>query len=227
MSLPHRLDQAKVKDVNRRHELAINLAFLGAKKNTPRADERNFRNEERSSSGSKNSRERSLSPVSNANLSTCSYHGSPSDDQQKKIAMKPSASICESYSMAMQDKELGQDVHKKGPHHEAESGEKGLGHETELGEKLHRKGDIVSVGSLLVQQLQDMIMNTIRAQYGGPYQDTFIYSKPYTKRLDNLRMPMGYQPPKFMQFDGKGNPKQHVAYFIEMCNNAGTNDDYS
>ncbi|KAI5353942.1 hypothetical protein L3X38_006836 [Prunus dulcis] len=71
-----------------------------------------------------------------------------------------------------------------------------------------------------------MITNTIRAQYGGPSQDTFIYSKPYTKRLDNLRMPTGYQPPKFMQFDGKGNPKQHVAHFIEMCNSAGTNDDY-
>ena len=37
---------------------------------------------------------------------------------------------------------------------------------------------------------------------------------------------MGYQPPKVMQFDGKGNPKQHVAHFIEMCNSAGTNDDY-
>ncbi|VVA38289.1 Hypothetical predicted protein, partial [Prunus dulcis] len=72
----------------------------------------------------------------------------------------------------------------------------------------------------------DMIANTIRAQYGGPSQDTFIFSKPYTKRLDNRRMPMGYQPPKFMQFDGKGNPKQHVAHFIEMCNSAGTNDDY-
>ncbi|KAM1285718.1 hypothetical protein EV1_028269 [Malus domestica] len=39
-------------------------------------------------------------------------------------------------------------------------------------------------------------------------------------------MPMGYQPPKFMQFDGKGNPKQHVANFIETCNNAGMEGDY-
>ncbi|KAI5328298.1 hypothetical protein L3X38_027695 [Prunus dulcis] len=30
-----------------------------------------------------------------------------------------------------QDKEPGQDAHKKGPHHEAESSAKGLGHETE------------------------------------------------------------------------------------------------
>ncbi|CAL8990813.1 unnamed protein product [Prunus brigantina] len=85
--------QAKAKDVNRRHEPVINLASLGAKKNTPRADERNSQNKERSFSCSKNSRKRSLSPVSNSDSSTGSYHGSPFDDQQKKIAMKPSASI--------------------------------------------------------------------------------------------------------------------------------------
>ena len=38
-------------------------------------------------------------------------------------------------------------------------------------------------------------------------------------------MPAGYQPPKFQQFDGKGNPKQHVAHFVETCNNAGTDGD--
>ncbi|KAK4406577.1 hypothetical protein Sango_0664200 [Sesamum angolense] len=35
-------------------------------------------------------------------------------------------------------------------------------------------------------------------------------------------MPMGYQPPKFQQFDGKGNPKQHMVHFVETCNNTGT-----
>ncbi|KAI5356364.1 hypothetical protein L3X38_009259 [Prunus dulcis] len=260
--------QAKAKDVHRRREPVINLASLGQKKNTSRTDERNSRSEGRSFSGSKNSRERSFSPVSDADSSTGSYHGSPPDDQQKKLT---SASVGESYSMAMQvmvtgamsieeqlahmsesvtkltkmveekdvqiaslinkwethqDKEPSQDVHKKESHHEAESSEKGLGHETESGDKSHGKGNTASVGSLSIQQLQDMITNTIKAQYGGPSQDTFIYSKPYTKRLDNLRMPTGYQPPKFIQFDGKGNPKQHVAHFIEMCNSAGTNDDY-
>ncbi|XP_024200624.1 uncharacterized protein LOC112203961 [Rosa chinensis] len=35
-------------------------------------------------------------------------------------------------------------------------------------------------------------------------------------------MPYGYQPPKFQQFEGKGNPKQNIAHFVENCNNAGT-----
>ncbi|CAL8174676.1 unnamed protein product [Prunus armeniaca] len=115
---------------------------------------------------------------------------------------------------AHQDKEPGQDANKKRPHHEAESSEKGLGHETESGEKSHGKID------------GDMIANTIRVQYGAPSRDTFMYSKPYTRRIDNLRMPTGYQPPKFQQFDGKGNPKQHIAHFVETCNNAGTEGDH-
>ena len=52
-----------------------------------------------------------------------------------------------------------------------------------------------------------------------------MYSKPYTKRIDNLRMLMGYQPPKFQSFDGKRNLKQHVAHCVETCNNAGIDGD--
>ena len=38
-------------------------------------------------------------------------------------------------------------------------------------------------------------------------------------------MPAVYQPLKFQQFDGKGNPKQDITHFIETCNNAGTDGD--
>ncbi|KAM2913993.1 hypothetical protein COP2_044574 [Malus domestica] len=82
------------------------------------------------------------------------------------------------------------------------------------------------MGSLSIQQLQEMITNTIKAQYEGSSYTSGLYSKPYSKKIDALRMPRGYQPPKFMQFDGKGNPKQHVAHFVETCNNAGTEWDY-
>ncbi|TYK25809.1 ty3-gypsy retrotransposon protein [Cucumis melo var. makuwa] len=54
-----------------------------------------------------------------------------------------------------------------------------------------------SIVSLSIQQLQEMIGNSIKAQYDGPDQTFSLYSKPYTKRIDNMRMPYGYQPPKF------------------------------
>ncbi|KAI5333410.1 hypothetical protein L3X38_023541 [Prunus dulcis] len=74
--------QAKAKDVHRRREPVINLASLGQKKNTSRADERNSRSEGRSFSGSKNSRERSLSPVSDADSSTVMVTGAMSIEEQ-------------------------------------------------------------------------------------------------------------------------------------------------
>ena len=82
-----------------------------------------------------------------------------------------------------------------------------------------------SIASLSVQPLQEIIANSTKTQYGGPAQTLSLYSKPYTKRIDNLKMPNGYQPPKFQQFDGKGNPRQHVAHYIETCENAGTRGD--
>ena len=82
------------------------------------------------------------------------------------------------------------------------------------------------MGSLSIQQLHEMIANTIKVQYEGSSNTSMLYSKPYSKKIDALKMPRGYQPPKFMQFDGKGNPKQHVAHFVETCNNAGTEGDY-
>ncbi|KAA0051517.1 ty3-gypsy retrotransposon protein [Cucumis melo var. makuwa] len=81
-----------------------------------------------------------------------------------------------------------------------------------------------SIASLSVQQLQEMIANSIKTQYGRPAQTFSLYSKLYTKRIDNLRMPNGYQPSKFQQFDGKGNPK-HVAHFIETCETVGMRGD--
>ncbi|KAM2595762.1 hypothetical protein TB2_040272 [Malus domestica] len=62
------------------------------------------------------------------------------------------------------------------------------------------------MGSLSIKQLQNLITNTIR--------------------IDSLQMPTGYQPPKFMQFDGNRNPKQHVAQFVETCNNTGTKKNH-
>ncbi|KAK9698572.1 hypothetical protein RND81_08G113900 [Saponaria officinalis] len=70
-----------------------------------------------------------------------------------------------------------------------------------------------------------MIADAIKSQLGDSSSNSLRYIKPYTRRIDSLRMPTGYQPPKFQQFDGKGNPKQHIAHFVETCNNAGTDGD--
>ncbi|KAL2533131.1 Uncharacterized protein Adt_06482 [Abeliophyllum distichum] len=54
----------------------------------------------------------------------------------------------------------------------------------------------LSVGSLSVQQLQHMIADIIRAQYGGSPQSSPVYAKPYSRWIEEMRMPLGYQPLK-------------------------------
>ncbi|KAL0457978.1 UNVERIFIED_CONTAM: hypothetical protein Slati_0425000 [Sesamum latifolium] len=49
-----------------------------------------------------------------------------------------------------------------------------------------------SITILSVQQLQEMITNTIKIHYAETNQSSPTYSKPYTKRVDALRMPIGY-----------------------------------
>jgi len=82
-----------------------------------------------------------------------------------------------------------------------------------------------SLGSMSVKQIHSLIANAVKAQLGGGSYNTHLYTKPYMKRIDALRMPHGYQPPKFNQFDGEGNPKQHIAHFIETYSNVGTEGD--
>ncbi|KAL0447765.1 UNVERIFIED_CONTAM: hypothetical protein Slati_1904400 [Sesamum latifolium] len=77
-----------------------------------------------------------------------------------------------------------------------------------------------------IDQLKEFIMGTIQNKLDGSTKSFMTYVKPYTRRIDNLKMPAGCQPPKFQQFDGEDNPKQHVAHFIETCNDAGTYGDH-
>ncbi|KAL0371821.1 UNVERIFIED_CONTAM: hypothetical protein Scaly_0863700 [Sesamum calycinum] len=92
-------------------------------------------------------------------------------------------------------------------------------------DKYAKELQISSDGLIPVDQLKEFIEGTIKSKIEGSLKSSLTYSKPYTPRIDNLKMPMGYQPPKFQQFDGRAI-EQHVAHFIETCNNAGTYGDH-
>ncbi|KAK4385428.1 hypothetical protein Sango_2666800 [Sesamum angolense] len=93
-------------------------------------------------------------------------------------------------------------------------------------DKSTKEIQISSDGLIPVDQLKEFIEETRKSKIEGSSRSSFTYSKLYTPRIDSLKIPMGYQPPKFQQFNGKGNPKQHVAHFVETCNNAGTYGDH-
>ncbi|KAL0352589.1 UNVERIFIED_CONTAM: hypothetical protein Scaly_1647600 [Sesamum calycinum] len=95
-------------------------------------------------------------------------------------------------------------------HDEVEASKKQ--HYTEK-DKSVKELQISSDGLIPVDQLKECIEGTIRSKIEGSSRPSLTYSKPYTSRIDSLKMLMGYQPPKFQQFDGKGNPKQDALGF--------------
>lgn len=114
--------------------------------------------------------------------------------EEKKMQIVTLLSKLESHN----DKEVNPDPKKN---------DNPLNEESVEEEPIHENKADTSMGSLSIKQLQDMITNKIKAQYAGTSQDTLMYSKPYTRQIDYLQMPVGYQPPKFLQFDKKGNLK--------------------
>ncbi|KAH0706123.1 hypothetical protein KY285_010648 [Solanum tuberosum] len=81
-------------------------------------------------------------------------------------------------------------------------------------------------GLIPIDKLKDFIKEAIKDKSECKSKSPLTYAKPYSQRIDNLKIHVGYQPPKLQQFDGNGNPKQHVAHFVETCNNTGTYGDY-
>ena len=79
-----------------------------------------------------------------------------------------------------------------------------------------------SLGLMFIKEIENLLVDAVNGHLGGGSRRTHCYSKPYMKRIDALRIPHGYQPTKFHQFDGKRNLNQDVEHIIETCNSAGT-----
>ncbi|KAL0311678.1 UNVERIFIED_CONTAM: hypothetical protein Scaly_2918400 [Sesamum calycinum] len=64
-------------------------------------------------------------------------------------------------------------------------------------DKYAKELQVSSDGLILVDQLKEFIEGTIKSKIEGSSKSSLTYSKPYTPRIDGLKMPMRYQPPKF------------------------------
>ncbi|KAL8469906.1 hypothetical protein ACS0TY_032683 [Phlomoides rotata] len=60
-----------------------------------------------------------------------------------------------------------------------------------------RELQISADGGIQVDYLKDLLLETVKGKFEEGSKSSFIYTKPYTKRIDNLRQPTGYPPPKF------------------------------
>ncbi|KAL6191526.1 hypothetical protein ACLB2K_037916 [Fragaria x ananassa] len=157
------------------------------------------------------SREQSFSPATNDETSTASYDRSPNDDEDHTYGMSvdyssqpipmqvmvtDASTIEEQIANLMGAAEkLTKTVEEKDTqiaelYSRLESQEEEKKHKVGESSKNNDEDDDGLLGSMSFQQLQDIITNSIRAQYGGPSHDSLTYSKPYTKRINGLRMPL-------------------------------------
>ncbi|KAL0381093.1 UNVERIFIED_CONTAM: hypothetical protein Sangu_0173600 [Sesamum angustifolium] len=80
-------------------------------------------------------------------------------------------------------------------HNEAETS---LKQQSDKREKLSTKElEVSSEGLIPVDQLKEFNIGTIQNKLGGSSKSSIAYTKPYIQRINNLKMPVGYQAPKF------------------------------
>ncbi|TYI29473.1 hypothetical protein ES332_A05G318900v1 [Gossypium tomentosum] len=70
-----------------------------------------------------------------------------------------------------------------------------------------------------VASLTKIVESIIASLRQRDKQINFMMKRIIDLTQKSLRMSPNCQPSKFQQFDGKGNPRQHVAHFMETCNN--------
>ena len=73
---------------------------------------------------------------------------------------------------------------------------------------------VSSKGMIPLDRLKEFIEGTIKDKYEVSTKSSHMYAKPYTSRIDNFKMLVGYQHPKFQQFEEQGNSTQHVTHFV-------------
>ncbi|TYJ36488.1 hypothetical protein E1A91_A05G310000v1 [Gossypium mustelinum] len=76
-----------------------------------------------------------------------------------------------------------------------------------------------------VASLTKIVESIITSLRQRDKQINFMMKRIIDLTQKSLRMSPNCQPSKFQQFDGKGNPRQHVAHFMETCNNVKTDGD--
>ncbi|KAL0303151.1 UNVERIFIED_CONTAM: hypothetical protein Sradi_6183200 [Sesamum radiatum] len=80
-------------------------------------------------------------------------------------------------------------------------------------------------GFVSIKHVKRTVNEAIAKTYDTRIQAFKSYMKFTQEGLNNLECQKTNQPPKFQQFNGHGDPRHHIAHFVETCNNARTDGD--
>ncbi|KAK4706469.1 hypothetical protein R3W88_033977 [Solanum pinnatisectum] len=71
-------------------------------------------------------------------------------------------------------------------------------------ETIIKEFQVSAKGLIPVDKLKDFIKEAIKDKYESTSKSSLTYGKPYSQRIDNLKIHADYQPPKLQQFDNNG-----------------------
>jgi hypothetical protein len=74
----------------------------------------------------------------------------------------------------------------------------------------------------VIEDLIDRKMKQVIAEQ-APMNSESELDKPYDSWHDLVPFPVGWHPPKFRQFDGTGDAREHLAYFEATCGDTACN----
>ncbi|KAG8376466.1 hypothetical protein BUALT_Bualt09G0066400 [Buddleja alternifolia] len=80
-----------------------------------------------------------------------------------------------------------------------------------------------SLDPSLLAYVDDLVKREIKRNEDGMTHNLKIVTKPYPSWVDKVPFPPGFTQPEFRRFDGKGNPREHVAHFIARLAQLGEN----
>lgn len=74
----------------------------------------------------------------------------------------------------------------------------------------------------MIEDLIDRKMKQVIAEQ-APMNSESELDKPYDSWHDLVPFPVGWHLPKFRQFDGTGDAREHLAYFEATCGDTACN----
>ncbi|XP_039130899.1 uncharacterized protein LOC120267304 [Dioscorea cayenensis subsp. rotundata] len=88
---------------------------------------------------------------------------------------------------------------------------------------LHEQAGTSAVPEPMIsrEEIQKIVVAQLKQAKGATLKSDG--DKPYSSFHDQVAYPKGYNVPKFKQFNGLGNPDQHLAHFITACGDISNN----
>lgn len=81
-----------------------------------------------------------------------------------------------------------------------------------------------SMNPMLMAMIDDMVTKQVKKVKEKDDENFRVITKPYPTWIDAVPFPSYFSQPDFKMFDGRGDPRRHVAHFLSRCGPIAQNE---